>query len=60
MVRKLIELPNFLFNFRTKSFEGEFCSAFRVQYLFVGLLRTKLKEFLDLEHGNHSVLDYTR
>jgi hypothetical protein len=26
----------------------------------VGLLRTKLKEFLDLEQGNHSVFDYTR
>jgi hypothetical protein len=26
----------------------------------VGLLRTELKEFLDLEQGNHSVFDYTR
>jgi hypothetical protein len=26
----------------------------------VGLLRTKLKEFLDHEQGNHSVFDYTR
>jgi hypothetical protein len=26
----------------------------------MGLLRSKLKEFLDLEQGNHSVLDYTR
>jgi hypothetical protein len=26
----------------------------------VGLLRTKLKEFLDLEQGNHSVFNYTR
>jgi hypothetical protein len=26
----------------------------------VGLLRTKLKEFLDLEQGNHRVFDYTR
>jgi hypothetical protein len=26
----------------------------------VGLLRTKLKEFLDLEQGNRSVFDYTR
>jgi hypothetical protein len=26
----------------------------------VGLLRSKLKEFLDLERGNHSVFDYTR
>jgi hypothetical protein len=25
-----------------------------------GLLRTKLKEFLDLDQGNHSVFDYTR
>jgi hypothetical protein len=26
----------------------------------VSLLRSKLKEFLDLEQGNHSVFDYTR
>jgi hypothetical protein len=26
----------------------------------VGLLRSKLKEFLYLELGNHSVFDYTR
>jgi hypothetical protein len=26
----------------------------------VGLLRSKLKEFLDLEQGNHSVFGYTR
>jgi hypothetical protein len=26
----------------------------------VGLLHTKLKEFLDLEQQNHSVFDYTR
>jgi hypothetical protein len=26
----------------------------------VGLLRSKLKEFLDLEKGNHSVFDYIR
>jgi hypothetical protein len=26
----------------------------------VGLLRSKLKEFLDLEQGNYSVFDYTR
>jgi hypothetical protein len=26
----------------------------------VGLFRSKLKEFLDLEQGNHSVFDYTR
>jgi hypothetical protein len=26
----------------------------------MGLLRSKLKEFLDLEQGNHSVFDYTR
>jgi hypothetical protein len=26
----------------------------------VGLLHTKLKEFLNLEQGNHSVFDYTR
>jgi hypothetical protein len=26
----------------------------------VGLLRSKLKEFLDLEQGNHSVFYYTR
>jgi hypothetical protein len=26
----------------------------------VGLLYSKLKEFLDLEKGNHNVFDYTR
>jgi hypothetical protein len=26
----------------------------------VGLLRKKLKEFLDLEQGSHSIFDYTR
>jgi hypothetical protein len=26
----------------------------------MGLFCTKLKEFLDLEQGNHSVFDYTR
>jgi hypothetical protein len=26
----------------------------------MGLLHSKLKEFLDLEQGNHSVFDYTR
>jgi hypothetical protein len=26
----------------------------------VGLLCTKLKEFLDLQHGSNSVFDYTR
>jgi hypothetical protein len=31
-----------------------------MHHLSVGLLRTKLKEFLDLEQGNHSVFDYTR
>jgi hypothetical protein len=39
---------------------GEFCTAFRAHHLSVGLLRNKLKEFLDLEQGNHSVFDYMR
>jgi hypothetical protein len=39
---------------------GEFCTAFRAHHLSAGLLRNKLKEFLDLEQGNHSVFDYTR
>jgi hypothetical protein len=39
---------------------GEFCTAFRAHHLSAGLLRSKLKEFLDLEQGNHSVFDYTR
>jgi hypothetical protein len=38
----------------------EFCTAFRAHHLSAGLLHSKLKEFLDLEQGNHSVLDYTR
>jgi hypothetical protein len=39
---------------------GEFRTAFHAHHLFVGLLCTKLKEFLDLEQGNHSVFDYLR
>jgi hypothetical protein len=39
---------------------GEFRTAFHAHHLSVGLLRSKLKEFLDLEQGNHSVFDYMR
>jgi hypothetical protein len=39
---------------------GEFRTAFHAHHLSAGLLRSKLKEFLDLEQGNHSVFDYTR
>jgi hypothetical protein len=39
---------------------GEFRIAFYAHHLSAGLLRTKLKEFLDLEQGNHSVFDYMR
>jgi hypothetical protein len=39
---------------------GEFRTAFRAHHLSMGLLHNKLKEFLDLEQGNHSVFDYTR
>jgi hypothetical protein len=39
---------------------GEFCTAFRAHHLSTGLLHSKLKDFLDLEQGNHSVFDYTR
>jgi hypothetical protein len=39
---------------------GEFCTVFRAHHLSVGLLQSKLREFLDLEQGNHSVFDYTR
>jgi hypothetical protein len=39
---------------------GEFRAAFRSHHLSVGLLHSKLKEFMDLEQGNHSVFDYTR
>jgi hypothetical protein len=38
----------------------EFHTTFRAHHLSAGLLRTKLKEFLDLEQGNCSVFDYTR
>jgi hypothetical protein len=38
----------------------EFRTAFRAHHLSAGLLHSKLKEFLDLEQGNHSVFDYTR
>jgi hypothetical protein len=39
---------------------GEFRTTFRTHHLSVGLFHSKLKEFLDLEQGNHSVFDYTR
>jgi hypothetical protein len=35
----------------------EFRTAFHAHHLSVGLLHSKLKEFLDLEQGNHSVFD---
>jgi hypothetical protein len=38
----------------------EFHTAFHAHHLSASLLYTKLKEFLDLEKGNHSVFDYTR
>jgi hypothetical protein len=39
---------------------SEFHTAFRAHHLSAGLLHKKLKEFLDLEQGNHSVFDYMR
>jgi hypothetical protein len=39
---------------------GEFCTAFYAYHLSAGLLRNKLKEFLDLAQGNHSVFNYMR
>jgi hypothetical protein len=38
---------------------GEFHTTFHAHHLSAGLLYSKLKEFLDLEQGNHSVFDYT-
>jgi hypothetical protein len=39
---------------------GEFHTAFCAHHLSASLLRSKLKEFLGLEQGNHSVFHYTR
>jgi hypothetical protein len=39
---------------------GEFHTAFHAHHLSVSLLRSKLKEFLNLEQGNHGVFDYMR
>jgi hypothetical protein len=39
---------------------GEFCTAILGHHLSVGLLHSKLKEFLDLEQGNHTVYDYAQ
>jgi hypothetical protein len=39
---------------------GEFHTALCAHHLSTGLLRTSLKEFLDLEQVNHSVFDYMR
>jgi hypothetical protein len=38
---------------------GEYRIAFHTHHLSAGLLHTKLKEFLDLEQGIHTVFDYT-
>jgi hypothetical protein len=38
----------------------EFCTAFRAHHLSVGLLCSKLKEFRDLEQGNHSLFNCMR
>jgi hypothetical protein len=38
----------------------ELRTTFRAHHLSMGLLRSKLKEFLDFEQGNHSVFDYMR
>jgi hypothetical protein len=38
---------------------GKFHTAFHVHHLSVSLLHNKLKEFLDLEQGNHTVFYYT-
>jgi hypothetical protein len=38
----------------------EFCTAIHAHHLSTGLLRSKLKEFLDFEQGNHSVFPYMR
>jgi hypothetical protein len=39
---------------------GEFRTAFHAHHLSMDLLHTKLKEFLDLKKGNHSVFNYMR
>jgi hypothetical protein len=39
---------------------GQFCTTLHAHHLSTGLLHSKLKEFLDLEQGNHSVFDYMR
>jgi hypothetical protein len=39
---------------------GEFRTVLCAHHLSADLLRSKLKEFLDLEQGNHSVFDYMR
>jgi hypothetical protein len=36
------------------------CDTFHPHHLSMGLLRSKLKEFLNLEQGNHTVFNYTR
>jgi hypothetical protein len=37
---------------------GEFCAAVHGHHLSAGTMRRKLAEFLDLQHGNHSVYEY--
>jgi hypothetical protein len=39
---------------------GEFRTTFCAHHLSMGVLRSKWKEFLDLEQGNHTMFYYTR
>jgi hypothetical protein len=39
---------------------GKFHTSFCTHHLYAGLLRSKPKEFLDLDQGNHSIFNYTR
>jgi hypothetical protein len=39
---------------------NKFCTTFHAHHLSIGLLCSKLKEFWDLEQGNHTMYNYTR
>jgi hypothetical protein len=38
----------------------EFCEAFRAQHIPAGIVKSKHREFMDLQQGNQSVYVYSK
>jgi hypothetical protein len=39
---------------------AEFCEAFRAQHIPAGVMKSKHREFIDLQQGNQSVYAYSK